>query len=425
MTESESRTPDEDEKADDRRDAFLVQGFLAGMLNRETPPGKRVAQSFDPNVLHRRAYAIAKETGIQVLGRRYREIISGEPETRPSLYPFRRRLGEGGQGVVDQTENHGSDGFRDTRLALKVFTPDLYPTADAYQTDMRRIGGVASIVAGIDQGNILNIQGFESHEGIRLMLMKQVVGYDLRRLMDPWSIHRVREVRPELWDEVTSVIAHVGNAQTQFTPGAAVAIIRSCLTALDKLHSRGVVHGDIKPSNIMLTPEGEVKIIDIGSAFESSTSQKAYFCTPEYAAPEVLERGECTPQSDLASLGYVLIELMIGQPVFANSSRGGAAEHSIPQEATTGIVPKVDSKLIDEKRSLPDRLEELLPRYGPVLREFIHKLIAPEPQNRFFSAQEAEVNPKIGGYFYFKQLVLCRLDAHYRSEFRLWLNTLG
>ena len=175
----------------------------------------------------------------------------------------------------------------------------------------------------------------------------------------------------------------------------------------------------------MLTPEGDVKIIDIGSAFESSASRRPYFCTPEYAAPEVLECGQCTPQSDLASLGYVLIELLIGRPVFANALRGGRSEDSIAQEATTGVAPKIDYDLIEEKRSLPNRLQELLPWYGEVLREFIHKLIAPEPDHRFSSAKEAEINPDIGGYVYFKQLVLCRLDAHYRSEFGVWLETLG
>jgi serine/threonine-protein kinase len=309
-------------------------------------------------------------------------------------------------------------------LALKVFSPHLYPTVDAYDLDMHRIGRVASIVAGIDQGNVLNVQRFETFEGVRLMLMKQVEGYDLRTLMDKSSLDRVREVRPDLWDEITKVIANFGPVHAQFTPGAAVAIVRCCLTALDKLHSRGVVYGDVKPSNIMLSPEGEVKIIDIGSAFQLTKSRKPYFCTPEYAAPEVLESEECTPRSDLASLGYVLIELLIGEPVFTQASKGGTTEHSIAQQATTGIPTDVDESLIEEKRSLPGRLEELLPSYGPILRQFIQKLIAPDPKDRFRNAREAEVEPECGGYVYFKQLVRSDLDSHFQNEFRVWMETL-
>jgi len=241
-------------------------------------------------------------------------------------------------------------------------------------------------------------------------------------LMDPACVECVLKVHHDVWKEVTSVIARVGDSQTRFMPGAAVAIISGCLTALDKLHSCGVVHGDIKPSNIMLTPSGEVRIIDIGSAFETKEAQKPYFCTPQYAAPEVLEHKACTPQSDLASLGYVLLEMMVGRPLF--QSQCDWPEQSIALEATTGIPLEVDYELIEQKRKLPGRLEELLPHYGQTLRDFISKLIAPEPKDRFSSAQDAEVNPEIGRYVYHQQLVLCDLDAHFPHEFRVWLRAL-
>ncbi len=81
--------------------------------------------------------------------------------------------------------------------------------------------------------------------------------------------------------------------------------------ALAALHRENIVHGDIKPSNVMLKRTGNAKIIDIGSAFEMDNPPPIRTCTPFYAAPEVLDGGEMTPRSDLASLGYVLIEIAV------------------------------------------------------------------------------------------------------------------
>src|SRR3972149_5356456 len=81
--------------------------------------------------------------------------------------------------------------------------------------------------------------------------------------------------------------------------------VRDCLSALAALHREGVVHGDIKPSNVMLKRTGSAKIVDIGAAFELENPPPQRTCTPTYAAPEVLEGGEITPLSDLASLGYL------------------------------------------------------------------------------------------------------------------------
>ena len=108
-----------------------------------------------------------------------------------------------------------------------------------------------------------------------------------------------------------------GPVQPRFKAGVAMAIVRDCLGALAALHREGIVHGDIKPSNVMLKRTGNAKIVDIGSAFEIDSPPHPHMCTPAYAAPEVLERNECTPRSDLASLGYVLIEMLSGQPPFS------------------------------------------------------------------------------------------------------------
>jgi serine/threonine-protein kinase len=253
-----------------------------------------------------------------------------------------------------------------------------------------------------------------------MMLMNQVEGYDLRELTRHELLDRVKSLDAGLWRDITDRVACHGPIQAKFMPGAAVTIIRECLTALDKLHSRGIVHGDVKPSNIMLSPEGEVKLIDTGAAFEWRVSRKPYFCTPRYAAPEVLEKGECIPGSDLASLGYVLIELLIGRPIFEGSITPRGLETSLPQEATTGVPQPTCPKLAVEKRRLPGRLREMLPSYSSRVAELCEKLIAPDPLGRFASARDAELY----AYDYVRELEQCNLACYFLHELRRWLEAL-
>ena len=112
------------------------------------------------------------------------------------------------------------------------------------------------------------------------------------------------------------MVVTTGPVQPRLKPGIAIAVMRECLDALSALHRKGIVHGDVKPSNIMLKRTGNAKIVDIGSAIDLNDPPPVRTCTPTYAAPEILERDECTERSDLASLGYVLIELLAGQPLF-------------------------------------------------------------------------------------------------------------
>ncbi len=401
-------------------DSFLVSTYRAATI-------RYSASQDDTHILPRRQGAAfsPRRKSEEYLCRRYQELSEGNLPSDVFDFRLTRKLGEGGQGVVRSSECPGSDGFRNDQLALKIFSPRLYPSVERYEADMHRMGRVASIIAGIDQGNILTVQQFQSLDGIRLMLMKQVDGYDLRHLMDPWSVHRVREARPDLLREITESIVSLGPVQTRFLPGAALTIARKCLAALIRMHASGVVYGDLKPSNIMLTPYGEVKIVDIGSAFEVAATRFPFFCTPEYAAPEVLQHGECTERSDLASLGYVFIEMLLGRPVFSSLPRRLRTELSVPQEATTGIATDPDPRLIEEKCSLPDRLCNLLPTYSPTLIQFLKRMIAARPEDRWPDAVQAEVNGQFGAYAYYQELVRSGLDMQYEHEFRIWFNALG
>jgi serine/threonine-protein kinase len=202
------------------------------------------------------------------------------------------------------------------------------------------------------------------------------------------------------------VVVTAGVEQPRMKAGVAMAVVRDCLAALAALHREGVVHGDIKPANIMLKRTGTAKLVDIGSAFETDDPPPTRTCTPRYAAPEVLEGGEATSRSDLASLGYVLIEILAGRPLF------------------NGLAAYRD--LLEAKRRLPQILDELLPEEvtcNDLLMTFCRGLIAPDPMRRFPNAEEADLVDN-GAAAFQRQLVRGNLSVEYNNEIRLWIEEI-
>jgi eukaryotic-like serine/threonine-protein kinase len=102
-----------------------------------------------------------------------------------------------------------------------------------------------------------------------------------------------------------------------------VEIVFKCAKALHYAHSRGVIHRDVKPSNIMLTLDNDVRIIDFGIALvtDSAVSRiEGIAGSPSYMSPEQVQSAEITPRSDLYSLGAVVYELLTGfRPFRANN----------------------------------------------------------------------------------------------------------
>jgi eukaryotic-like serine/threonine-protein kinase len=237
--------------------------------------------------------------------------------------------------------------------------------------------------------------------------MEWIDGYDLSRLLAPDMLDRTRQrVNQRRWEYLNNVIVTAGPAQPRLKPGIAVAIVRECLAALAALHREAIVHGDIKPSNIMVKRTGNAKIVDIGSAFALDAVPARRTCTPTYTAPEVLEGGDCTPRSDLASLGYVLIEMLAGQQPFAG---------------ITGY-----RELLEAKRVLAQQLPQLLPQEvvcNELLMSFCRGLIAPDPMRRFPSAEAAD-QVKEGAASFHRQLIVGGLASEYENEIRLWLAEL-
>jgi serine/threonine protein kinase len=252
---------------------------------------------------------------------RYRAILDQPRLDWRERHCLTRRIGAGGQGVVFLGERRGADGFR-LPVALKVLSPEKFEDDLSYDQAMGRMARVAARVAQIQQDNLLDVQNFVALDGIRVMEMEWIDGYDLRRLLTPGILSRAEQrVGPERWAYLNDVIVTAGAVQPRLKPGIAIAVLRECLAALSALHREGIVHGDVKPSNIMLKRTGNAKLVDIGSAFQVDDPPEQPTCTPSYAAPEVLDGADGSARSDLASLGYALVEMLSGAPPFAGLTR--------------------------------------------------------------------------------------------------------
>jgi serine/threonine-protein kinase len=319
---------------------------------------------------------------------------------------LRRMLGKGGQGIVYLSERRGADNFT-LPVALKFFSPERFADERDYREAMERMAQISSRVALIQHDNLLDVQNFIERRQIRVLEMEWVDGYDLDKLLAPEMLERARSrVGQKRWVYINNVVATAGQGRTRLKPGMAVAIIRECLGALAALHREEIVHGDIKPSNIMVKRTGNAKIIDIGSAMDLNNMPQQKTCTPQYAAPEMLDREEVTPRSDLASVGYVLIELLAGRPLFADS-------RDLPT-------------LLERKRTLPQWLHKVLPaevRHSELLMTICRRLTAPDPMLRYSTAEQADTGGE-GLAEFQRTLVRGDLASEYENELRVWLEEL-
>jgi serine/threonine-protein kinase len=240
--------------------------------------------------------------------------------------------------------------------------------------------------------------------------MELVDGPDLQWLLNRQRVESLEgRVREDLWRQTLKVVLRLDASKPmpRLQPGVAVTVIRDCLRGLAALHKQGLVHGDIKLSNIMVRGAGAAKIIDFGSSFHQDHPPAERAITWAYAAPETIERFECTVLSDLASLGYVLVELLSGTRLFSGI-------HSV-------------TELRQAKESLPERLTSILPKpvnEAEALIGFCRRLIAFDPAQRFPSAVVADLDPQWGASHFLRDLVRGNLDCVYEMPLAEWVGAM-
>jgi serine/threonine-protein kinase len=342
-------------------------------------------------------------------------------------YKLGKLLGRGSQGSVYLATREGADGYY-TNVALKIFYRQDGVSPEDYAAEMRHIATQSQRVSGIQHDNLVYIRDFVTmpalgavagaaavpagkaapgSEPLRVMVLEWIDGVDLGHLLDLRRLERLRErLSEEEWKHLTSVIVEPGEDHARLKPGIAVDIIRGCLAGLSPLHHRGIVHCDLKPSNIMIKRTGTKKIIDVDSSCLVSQEHTAFRGTPYYMAPEQLRGAGLDVYSDIASLGYILIELLTGQLLFRDCD---AVED-----------------LIRAKVELTRRLDSVLPeevRRNSLLTTLIAKMVAVEPRDRFADADAAELD-RMGAVNFHYQLVKMNLATEYNRELAWWFELL-
>ena len=161
--------------------------------------------------------------------------------------------------------------------------------------------------------------------------------------------------------------------------------------AIEYCHSRGIVHCDLKPDNIMLGRHGEVYVMDWGIACPAGTDRKGHLDgTPAYMAPETLLNGTTDPKTDVFSLGMILNEL-----VTLRSPVTGASAREVVEKITSGQFE-------------PSRPRHSKQHISPALRAIIEKARAADPAERYPSAKELALDIR---RYLFNEEVSARPDS--------------
>ena len=252
-------------------------------------------------------------------------------------YRLNARVGMGGMATVYD----GEDLLLGRRVAVKIPLPS-FAADPAFVT---RFENEARAAAALTHPNIVAVYDVGEAEGTRFIVMEFVDGMTLKDLLARES--------PLFPEDMVQVGAQVGDA-------------------LDAAHRRGLVHRDIKPGNILLTPEGRVKLADFGIALalgaESATRTGTLLGSVQYLAPEVARGEGATPYSDIYSLGVVLYEMGTGR---------------LPYSGDTPVA--IALQHVESDTPSPREWNPTLP---PALEAIIMRAMAKAPGARFASAAE-------------------------------------
>ncbi len=252
-------------------------------------------------------------------------------------YRILAELGRGGMGVVYRA----TQTTLDRTVAIKMLSPHLAGSGDHLQRFRRE----AEVLARLQHENIVHIYDVEEVEGSFCIVMEFVAG-------------------PSLAD----VLARSGTLDEARTREIAMALAEG----LEAAHRRGVIHRDLKPDNILFTPEGRPKITDFGIAriagddAMSRTRTGILLGTPYYMSPEQAGGGEITGASDQYALGVLLYQMLGG---------------SVPFDGNDPI-----SVAIKHMQETPTPLEHRLPGLHPGMAEVVRRTMQKDPAKRYPSA---------------------------------------
>jgi serine/threonine protein kinase len=248
-----------------------------------------------------------------------------EPRFLGGRYELGEVLGHGGMAEV----RIGVDRRLGRTVAVKTLRPDL-ATDPIFQARFRR---EAQSAAALNQPSIVAVYdtGEEKVDGVSVpyIVMEYVEGRTLRDVL-----REGRRILPERALEITADV----------------------LEALEYSHRAGIIHRDIKPGNVMLTPNGDVKVMDFGiaravaDASATMTQTAAVIGTAQYLSPEQARGESVDARSDIYSTGCLLYELLTGRPPFVGDSPVSVAYQHVREE------PRPPSMLDPEVSPMADAI---------------------------------------------------------------------
>jgi serine/threonine protein kinase len=210
-------------------------------------------------------------------------------------YEVESVVGAGGIGIL----YHARQLRLDRPVALKLVEAEV--ARDPVVRE--RLRREARAVAALDHPNVVPLYEAGEEDGTVYIVTRWVDGTELGTLI---------------------------HSENPLEPGRAARIAAQIAAALEMAHEKGLIHRDVKPSNVILTPEDHVYLTDFGLAKRAGTAPgltavDQMLGTVDYVAPELIEGSEPDARSDIYSLGCVLMEMLTGEPPYADQ-KGGMAK---------------------------------------------------------------------------------------------------
>jgi serine/threonine protein kinase len=262
-------------------------------------------------------------------------------------YKILEKLGEGGMGVVYKAE--------DTKLKRDVAIKFLPRQIAASNEERERFKIEAQSAAALNHPNIATIYAIEEHADEMFIVMEYIEGRELKEIVGAYNHTPLLQI-----DDIIDYA-------TQIASG------------LQAAHKKGITHRDIKSSNIMITEEGQVKIMDFGLAKVGGgaglTRDQSTLGTAAYMSPEQARGEEVDHRTDIWAFGVVLYEMLTGQMPF---------QGDYEQAVIYSILNEEPLSPLDHQPNLSEGLLAI-----------IQRALQKEPEKRYQKA--SEISDEIGG----------------------------
>ena len=253
-------------------------------------------------------------------------------------YQLDKELGEGGMAIVYQA----TDLMLERTIAVKILRKD-FSSSSAFQ---ERFKEEARAAANLTHPNIVTVHDFGFDQDRLFIVMEYVPGTDLKQIIKSTGALPISQ--------------------------ASRLFVQAC-AGIGYAHRAGLVHCDIKPHNMLITPDNRLKVTDFGIAralasVKHDEQSQAIWGSPAYFSPEQAAGRAPSPASDVYSLGVVLYEILTGQLPFTNQS---------PQDLA-----------LLHRTADPPSPRDLNPEITPALEEIILKVLSKEASARYRTADQ-------------------------------------